>query len=248
MAMGATAQDQQTPPDVRSHTTTETKPEGSTTTTTQSAPTTTPAQTPPYTGSGGDVSVTTTTTTHHVGPRVVGLNVSLLGGALGYPNTLQGGQNAGPSYGAAIGYRVGIFGAEASYQGATYTPQGAVAFTAGASRITENGGQLIAKVGPVVGPVDLYVLGGGGVSHFQVSNDNSFPVAGGSVMRDGTIWKIPAGLGVDFHIPTQGFDVLIGARGQYNFLFNQNEVFSGTSNTSRDADQIQGQLNVGLQF
>jgi hypothetical protein len=219
-------------------------PSGSTVTTDATGQTT-------ITGSGGDQPTATTTTTYEVtAPRTMGTTLTLMGGAIGYRGTIQGGTNAGPAYGVALGVNNEFVGIEGSYQGATYTPSGTSDFTGGANRITENGAQVLLKVGPQLGPVGFYALGGGGVDRFTVSGGSAVTnVAGGSTIHDGTVWKVPAGVGIDFHVPTGGGpDMLIGARGQYNFLFNQNDVFSGVSNSSRDADQIEGQLNVGMMF
>ena len=228
-------------------------PAGSSVTTTGSTQTTVApaATTQPVVGSGGDdVTEHREVVEEHHGIRTSGVELDLLGGALGYRTSPRSSQNAGPSYGFALGFRGGgPIGVELSYQGATYTPAGTADLTGGATRITENGGQAILKLGGQAGPFDLYVLGGGAISRFSVTGGSvGSGVAGGTSIHDGTIYKVPAGVGLDFHIPVGGPDLLIGARGQYNFLFNQSEVFSGVSNSSRDADQIQAQVNVGMLF
>jgi len=224
-------------------------PPGSTVTTTGNTPTTV-TQGVPLTGSGGDVAVQHDIDDSHRGIKRSGVEVDLLGGALGYRTSPRGGANAGPSYGFALGFRTGgPVGIELSYQGATYTPSGTRDLTGGVDRITENGAQALLKLGGQAGPFDLYVLGGGAVSRFTVAGGSAgTSVAGGTSVHDGTIYKVPAGVGLDFHIPVGGPDLLIGARGQYNFIFNQSDVFSGVSNSDRDADQIQAQVNVGMLF
>ena len=224
-------------------------PPGSTVTTTGNAPATV-TQPAPLTGSGGDVVAEHEVYDGRRGIKRSGVEVDLLGGALGYRTSPRGGANAGPSYGFALGFRTGgPVGLELSYQGATYTPSGTRDLTGGVDRITENGAQALLKLGGQAGPFDLYVLGGAGISRFTVaggSTDTS--VAGGTAVHNGTIYKVPAGVGLDFHIPVGGPDLLIGARGQYNFIFNQSDVFTGVSNSDRDADQIQAQVNVGMLF
>ena len=234
-------------------------PTGSTVTTTGTTPATvTPTTVTPTTvtpaappmGSGGDVAVERDLSDNHRGIKRSGVEVNLLGGALGYRTSPRGGANAGPAYGFALGYRTGgPVGIELSYQGATYTPSGTRDLTGGVDRITENGAQALLKLGGQAGPFDLYVLGGGAVSRFTVAGGSSdTSVAGGTSVHNGTIYKVPAGVGLDFHIPVGGPDLLLGARGQYNFIFNQSDVFSGVSNSDRDADQIQAQVNVGMLF
>src|SRR5438477_464871 len=76
----------------QSSTTTVTSPDGTSTTVTTPPGSSTeikppaPAPAPTaQTGAGGDLAVTREVTTYRAGPRDTGLEVSLLGGALGYP-------------------------------------------------------------------------------------------------------------------------------------------------------------------
>jgi hypothetical protein len=221
--------------------------------TTATAPSTTTTVT--TTGSGGDVGDASASTTYRTGGSILhnsGVSLTLLGGAVGYPSTVSDRTNYGPAYGVAIGARVGsAVGLEFSYQGSSYTTNGGTVIGSAnsGSRIMENGAQALLKLGPSVGPVDLYALGGGGVSRLTVNNGGVFTaVGGGSSVRDGTLYKVPVGGGLDVHIPTGSVDLLLGARGQYNFLFNQSDAFPDVSSSSRKADQVQAQVNAGLMF
>lgn len=170
-----------------------------------------------------------------------GLKVEAQGGVLSYPGEAASQVTPGAMYGVVVGIEppIPVFELELGYQGAAY--QTDQRLTGAQENAIENGGQAVLMASPEIGAFEPYVFGG-----YQISRLNVFerPNATGA-LQDDTLSKAPVGAGFDVHLG----DVLVGARGTYSFVFN-NDAFTNidTSNSSREADQVSGSLLVGGQF
>ena len=170
-----------------------------------------------------------------------GVQVQAQGGIVGFPGEAASQISPGALYGVVVGIEppIPVLELELGYQGAAY--QTDERLTGAQENAIENGGQAILKASPEFGAWEPYAFGGYQLSRFNVyERDNST-----GALQDDTLSKVPVGAGLDVHLG----DVLVGARGSYNFLFD-NDAFTGVPNDSgdRDSDQITGSLLVGGQF
>ncbi len=170
-----------------------------------------------------------------------GLEFQVGGGVVSFPNDVQ--VNNGGAYGALIGIEPWSgLGLELGYQGAVYgeeplTRNVDVDVTQNVDAV-ENGGYAALKVSPfIAGFFEPYALGGVGVSHLNVTGAQAQ-----GALQDDTFGKAPVGAGFDIHLG----DFTIGARGTYNFIFNNQNAFQGDN--PNDDDQLIGQANIGAQF
>jgi hypothetical protein len=145
----------------------------------------------------------------------------------------------GPQYGVHLDFNpIGAMGLEVGYQGAAYGIQG------GDGTVVENGADAVLKLGPKLGAVEPYALGGYGVTRLTANG-----AAESAGVTDDWIQKVPVGAGVDFAIPAGANPLLLGARGTYNFLLNNDAFGSRANNTGdRGNDQIGGELMLGGKF
>lgn len=170
-----------------------------------------------------------------------GVQVQAQGGVVGYPGEAASQLSPGALYGVVVGIEppIPVIELELGYQGAAY--QTDERLTGAQENVIENGGQALLKASPEFGAWEPYAFGGYQLSRFNVYER---PNSTGAV-QDDTLSKVPVGAGLDVHLG----DVLVGARGSYNFVFND-DAFTNipTANGDRDADQLTGSLLVGGQF
>lgn len=170
-----------------------------------------------------------------------GVQVQAQGGIVGFPSEAASQISPGALYGVVVGIEppIPVLEIELGYQGAAY--QSDTNLTGAQENAIENGGQAILKASPEFGRWEPYAFGGYQLSRFNVyERDNST-----GALQDDTWSKVPVGAGLDVHLG----DVLIGARGSYNFVFD-NDAFTNipNDNADRDSDQITGSLLIGGQF
>lgn len=164
-----------------------------------------------------------------------GVEVQLNGGVVSFPGSVD--VDTGAAYGVNVGLEpFSSFELELGYQGAAYAEDGFKNnSTIGA---VENGGYAAAKISPLAGVVEPYLLGGIGVAHVNVTDGSE----AGEYLQDDTIGKVPVGAGVDVQVDA----FTVGVRGTYDFVFENENAFKGDS--SRDSDQLFGTLHLGAQF
>ncbi|MFL5318009.1 MAG: hypothetical protein ACJ790_00030 [Myxococcaceae bacterium] len=170
-----------------------------------------------------------------------GLTVLLGGGVEGYSGALAPKIAPGPAWDVTAALKPSkVFGLELGYTGAANELRGSDANNG--ADIVRNGGQAVATVGLTAAPVQPYILGGVGVSRYNVRN-------GGAGLRDDTVGSVPAGVGLRTHIGNFTAD----ARGTYNWLFdNQFGGRPGGTNAvgfnNMDTGRYLGSLNIGSTF
>ena len=170
-----------------------------------------------------------------------GVQVQAQGGIISFPGEAASQLSPGALYGVVVGIEppIPVFELELGYQGGAY--QSDERLTGAQENVIENGGQALLKASPEVGAFEPYVFGG-----YQISRFNVYERANSTgALQDDTLHKAPVGAGFDVHLG----DVLLGARGSYNFIFG-NDAFTNipTQSSDRDADQLTGSLLLGGQF
>lgn len=172
-----------------------------------------------------------------------GLTVMLGGGVEGYSGALAPRVAPGPAWGVTAALKPSkVLGLELGYNGAANELRNSDANNG--ADIVRNGGQAVATVGLTAAPVQPYILGGVGVSRYNVRN------AGSAGLRDDTVGAVPAGVGLRTHIGNFTAD----ARGTYNFLFDNQ--FGGRAGAedgtfgfeNRDTGRYLGSINIGSTF
>jgi len=170
-----------------------------------------------------------------------GVLVTLGGGIEGYTGSTRDLVRPGASYGVSAAIKPSrVFGIELGYSGAVNEFRGED--VAGAD-IVRNGGHLLGTFGLTASAVQPYLLGGVGISHYNVRGSNSLG------LRDDTNGAVPLGAGLRTHIGSFTADL----RGTYNVMFDQNFAptadrdLIGINNVSRDG-RYQGILSLGAMF
>jgi hypothetical protein len=177
-----------------------------------------------------------------------GLTVMLGGGVEGYTNALAPQLNPGPAASVTAAIKpTSVLGLELGYTGSALNIDNGVAGGArGGPDIIRQGGQAVATFGLMASNVQPYVLGGIGVSRYNVRAGFA------QGFDDDTVGQVPVGAGLRTHIG----DFTADARLNYNFLFDQ-EFASGVPATGvgapGDSDFSQGgsylgTVNIGLTF
>lgn len=117
----------------------------------------------------------------------------------------------GVTYGISAGLELGSgVSAEFGYTGSNYGLEGSEL------TVAENGGRLLAKVGPVYGRLSPYGLWGLEVTRLNVVGAGE---AGG--VQDATMVRLPLGAGLDWALPSQGdTEISLGLRAQYLFTLD----------------------------
>lgn len=164
--------------------------------------------------------------------------VQAQGGVISYPGQAAADLSPGGAWGVLIGLKpIPVVELELGYQGAAYQTDERLA--GAQENVIENGGQAVLKAAPRIGITEPYVFGGYQLSRFNVYERANSP----GVVQDDTLSKIPVGVGFDVHVAE---NVLVGARGQYNFLISQ-EAFTNFDG-ARSADQLGATLQLGASF
>ncbi len=172
-----------------------------------------------------------------------GVTVLLGGGVEGYTGDFAPGIKPGPSWGVTAAFKpTKVLGLELGYTGAVNELSGNLAEGAD---LVRNGGQLVATVGLSATPVQPYLLGGVGISKYDVRG--SAPAAG---YRSDVSGNIPLGGGLRTHIGHFTAD----ARFDYNILIDNELAFApgteiaGQQTSIGAGGRYQGVLSVGSTF
>lgn len=177
-----------------------------------------------------------------------GLTVMLGGGVEGYTNALAPQLNPGPAASVTAAIKPSsVLGLELGYTGSALNIDTG---TSGGARsgpdIIRQGGQAVATIGLMASNVQPYVLGGIGVSRYNVRAGFA------QGFDDDTVGQVPVGAGLRTHFGNFTAD----ARLNYNFLFDQ-EFASGVPASGigapGDSDFSEGgsylgTVNLGLTF
>jgi len=207
-------------------------------------------------GSGNeswDTSAQATTTTPAYAQPVVeekpeskadmrGLLVTLGGGIEGYTGDTHNLIKPGATYGVNLALKpTKVLGIELGYSGAVNEFKGAEDVSG--ADIVRNGGQVVGTLGLSAAPVQPYILGGVGISRYNVRGSNSLG------LKDDTNGAVPLGAGLRTHIGNFTADL----RGTYNVMFDQdlaptlNDELGSINNVSQDG-RYQGTLSIGAMF
>lgn len=181
-------------------------------------------------------------------PNLRGLAVTVGGGIEGYTNALAPQVNPGPAATVTASLRpTSVLGIEVGYTGSALNiDNGTSGGARGGPDIIRNGGQAVATVGLMASSLQPYVLGGIGVSRYNVRAGFS------EGFRDDTVGQVPLGVG----LRTQMGNFTADARVNYNLLFDQEFAANvpatdvgapGDSEFSKGGSYL-GTLNVGLMF
>jgi hypothetical protein len=175
-----------------------------------------------------------------------GLTVTLGGGLEGYTGGLAPRVDPGVAYGVTVAIRPSkVLGLELGYSGAVNNlddrGRGGV-LDVDDPDLVRNGGQAAVTVGLTASPLQPYVLGGIGLSDYNVRG-------GGELfgLGDDTVGHVPVGAGLRLHVG----DLTADLRGTYNLLFDQE--LSSLEPGGEDPDFAGGGrysalLNVGATF
>jgi hypothetical protein len=174
-----------------------------------------------------------------------GLTVMLGGGIEGYSGDLAPQINAGPAWGVRAALKpTKVLGLEIGYSGAVNEiDDGTSDGSTGGADIVRNGGEAVATLGLSASPVQPYLLGGVGLSRYNVRGGE------GAGFRSDTTGNIPLGGGLRTHVGNFTADARFG----YSVLFDQQFAsrvdqrdLVGINSTS--GGRYQGTLNLGSTF
>lgn len=175
-----------------------------------------------------------------------GLTLLIGGGIEGYTSALAPDINPGPAVNVTAALKpTSVLGLELSYTGAANNVDASTGGGRSGPDIVRNGGQAAATFGLMASAVQPYVLGGIGVSNYNVrfASDR---------FRDDTVGNVPVGVGVRTHMGHFTAD----ARVNYNFLFDQEFDLAspstgtgapGNSDFNKGGSYL-GTINVGATF
>jgi hypothetical protein len=177
-----------------------------------------------------------------------GLTVMLGGGIEGYTNALAPQISPGPAVGVTASFKpTSVLGIEVGYSGAVNNlDTGAGEGATDGPDLIRNGGHAVATFGLMASDVQPYILGGIGVSRYNVRGGFS------RGFDDDTVGQVPVGAGLRTHIGNFTAD----ARLNYNFLFDQefaanvperNIGAPGDSEFS-EGGSYAGTINLGVTF
>ncbi len=169
-----------------------------------------------------------------------GLTVTLGGGVEGYTQALAPAISPGPSVAVSANIRPSkVLGLELGYSGAVNEIK--QEDNVDGADLVRNGGQAAVTLGLNAAAVQPYVLGGIGVSRYNVRDEGS------ARFRDDTVGSVPVGAGLRTHIGDFTADARLG----YNFLFDQQFARNvPASDVSTDDVQFSksGRYNATLNF
>jgi opacity protein-like surface antigen len=176
-----------------------------------------------------------------------GVQFVLGGGVEGYAGTLAPRLQAGPTWGVRVAARpTKVIGIELGYSGAVneinrsnnlFMGPGA----GGGADVVRNGGEAVATLGLASTPVQPYLLGGVGMSWYDVRH-------GDGSMKDDSVGSIPLGGGLRSQVGAFTADARLG----YSFLFD-NQFAQAPETSVRGATLTNGgryaaTLNLGSTF
>jgi hypothetical protein len=169
-----------------------------------------------------------------------GLTVTLGGGVEGYTQALAPAVSPGPSVSVNAALRPSkVLGLELGYSGAVNEIK--QEDNVSGADIVRNGGQAAVTLGLNAAAVQPYVLGGIGVSRYNVRDESS------ARFQDDTVGSVPVGAGLRTHLGDFTADARLG----YNFLFDQ-EFARNTPVSDVGGDDVQfsksGRYNATLNF
>jgi Outer membrane protein beta-barrel domain len=169
-----------------------------------------------------------------------GLTVTLGGGVEGYTQALAPAISPGPSVAVNANIRPSkVLGLELGYSGAVNEIK--QEDNVSGADLVRNGGQAAVTLGLNAAAVQPYVLGGIGVSRYNVRDEGS------ERFRDDTVGNVPVGAGLRTHLGNFTADARVG----YNFLFDQQFARNvPTSDVSTDDVEFSktGRYNATLNF
>lgn len=165
-----------------------------------------------------------------------GLTLLIGGGIEGYTGNLAPEVNPGATAGVSATLRPSrVFGLEVAYSGAlNEVDKSIVGEVQDGADIVRNGGHAALTLGLTATPLQPYVMGGVGVSFYDIRNGQA------EGFQDDTVGTIPVGLGLRTHLGDFTADARLG----YNFLFGQQ--FAPTD--SDTAGSYTGTINLGGTF
>ncbi len=169
-----------------------------------------------------------------------GVTVSLGGGVEGYSGDLAPVIDAGPAWGVTAAFRpTSVLGLEIGYRGAANEIEGV---DSPGADLVRNGGEAVATLGLSATAVQPYLLGGLGLSRYDVRAD-----APG--FQDDVTGSVPLGAGLRAHVG----DFTADLRLNYSLLFNEDFApVDGNELAVLGAEipggQVRGMLNIGATF
>ncbi|HET9450716.1 MAG TPA: hypothetical protein VFO83_07545 [Aggregicoccus sp.] len=169
-----------------------------------------------------------------------GLTVTLGGGVEGFTQALAPALSPGPAVAVNATLRpTRVVGLELGYSGAVHEIK--QEDNVNGADIVRNGGQAALTVGLTATPVQPYLLGGIGISNYNVRDENS------ARFRDDTVGNVPFAAGLRTHLGDFTADARVG----YSFLFDQ-EFARNTPTTDVVGDELEfsesGLYNATLNF
>lgn len=181
-------------------------------------------------------------------PNMRGLTFSVGGGVEGYSGGLAPRLEPGAAYGASVGLKPSrVLGLELAYSGAVNNIDlGQLEDRFGKPEIVRNGGQAVATLGLTASPIQPYVLGGIGISDYNVRNEGE-----ALGYKDDTVGSVPLGAGLRFY-SAGAFSADL--RGTYNLLFSDQVVpesrvaAQGENVNFVSGNSYNATLNVGATF
>lgn len=178
------------------------------------------------------------------GADMRGLTLMLGGGIEGYSGGLAPRVDPGVTYGVTAALKPSkVLGLELAYSGArNQIDAGGLGAALDDPDIIRNGGQAAVTVGLTASPLQPYVLGGIGISDYNVRGGAE--LAGFS---DDTVGNVPVGAGLRAHIGSFTADL----RGTWNFLFDQELSALAPGGDATDfasGGRYSGTLNLGATF
>ncbi|MGZ3460743.1 MAG: outer membrane protein [Archangium sp.] len=167
-----------------------------------------------------------------------GVGVLIGGGVEGYTGGLAPNINPGAAWDVRVDARpTSVLGIEGSYVGAENEIDRRFGSNGNGSDIISNGANAALTVGLAATPIQPYVLGGIGVTWYNVRHG----FAAG--FKDDTVGNVPVGVGLRTQVGAFTADL----RGDYNFLFSENFAPADVKNNA-GTGRYMGSLNLGGTF
>jgi hypothetical protein len=170
------------------------------------------------------------------GADMRGLTVLIGGGVEGYTGELAGDVDPGATVGVTAAIKPSkVFGLELGYSGAANNFDADVGGSG--PDIIRHGGQAALTFGLAATDVQPYVLGGVGLSRYNIRN------GGATGFADDVVGNVPVGVGLRTHFG----DFTADARVNYNFLLSD-EFSPVTTEGGLETGRYTGTINLGGTF